>query len=85
MLLTPQEVADKLRMHTNTIYRYLANGALKGKRLAGHTWRIYQGDLDEFIENRLDKCPKGGHHAWGTDGAHSNVFCKKCYYNKSGG
>ena len=26
-------------------------------------------------------CPKGEDHEWGTDGQHSNVFCKKCFCN----
>lgn len=28
------------------------------------------------------ECPKGGDHEWGTDGMHSNVYCKKCFTNK---
>jgi len=24
-------------------------------------------------------CPKGGFHQDGTDGMHSNIFCKKCF------
>jgi len=27
-------------------------------------------------------CPKGGNHVWGTDGQHSNEFCKKCFKTK---
>lgn len=29
-----------------------------------------------------DKCSKGGRHLWGTDGVHTNVFCKKCFIDK---
>lgn len=28
------------------------------------------------------RCPKGGDHDWGTDGQHSNEFCKKCFIDK---
>ena len=28
------------------------------------------------------ECLKGGEHKWGTDGAHSNEFCKKCFVDK---
>ncbi len=28
------------------------------------------------------KCPKGGNHEWGTDGQHSNQYCKKCFLNR---
>ena len=88
MLLTPKEVAERLRVHLNTVYRYLGEDSLKGRLLAGHTWRISERQLNDFLEaglNKLNKCPKGGQHEWGTDGAHSNVFCKKCFVNKSGG
>lgn len=27
-------------------------------------------------------CRKGGAHQWGTDGQHSNEFCKKCFATK---
>jgi hypothetical protein len=27
-------------------------------------------------------CSKGGEHQWGTDGQHSNEFCKKCFTSK---
>lgn len=55
MLLTPKEVAEKLRVHINTVYRYLEEGNLKGHLLAGHTWRISQSDLDLFIEDGMNK------------------------------
>lgn len=29
------------------------------------------------------ECPNGGDHVWGTDGHHSNVFCKKCFVDQS--
>lgn len=31
-----------------------------------------------------NSCSKGGEHQWGTDGAHSNEFCKKCFIDKPG-
>lgn len=47
---------------------------------------IVSSDLDK-ITAALSKftgaeCPKGGYHKWGTDGLHSNEFCKKCFANK---
>jgi len=29
--------------------------------------------------NKVKDCSKGGQHEWGTDGLHSNQFCKKCF------
>jgi excisionase family DNA binding protein len=37
--LTPEEVAEKLRLHINTVYNQLKNGAIKGKKY-GDSWRI---------------------------------------------
>ena len=28
---------------------------------------------------RNNPCPKGGKHQYGTDGMHSNEYCKKCF------
>lgn len=46
-------------------------------------------DGDWFkIKNELirlgewEKCGDGGDHKWGTDGQHSNTFCKKCFINQ---
>lgn len=32
----------------------------------------------EILKVLLSKCD----HVWGTDGAHSNVYCKKCFVDK---
>ena len=34
--------------------------------------------------DEMDECSKGGEPQWGTDGAHLNVFCKKCFIDKPG-
>ena len=42
-------------------------------------WKGYE----TYIKSRnLAGCSKGGDHEWGTDGAHQNVFCKKCFVSK---
>lgn len=49
MLLTPKEVAEKLRLSEQTVLRWLRNGKLKGVK-AGRLWRIREEDLQEFIK-----------------------------------
>ena len=48
-LLTPEEVADQLRVSRPTIYAWLKMGRLKGLR-AGKVWRIRPADLEAFLQ-----------------------------------
>lgn len=59
VLLTPEEVARRLRVTRRTIYAWLKIGRLRGLR-AGKGWRIRSEDLEAFLmppaewEQRLD-------------------------------
>src|SRR5260370_39501552 len=59
-LLTPEEVAARLRVSRRTVYAWLKIGRLRGLR-AGKAWRIRPEDLDAFLlppnawEQRLDE------------------------------
>lgn len=44
-LLTPDEVADRLRVSIRTVYGWLRAGLLPGKKFGG-VWRIDERDLD---------------------------------------
>lgn len=48
-LLTPEEVADHLRVSRPTVYAWLKMGRLRGLR-AGRVWRIRRADLDAFLQ-----------------------------------
>ncbi len=48
-LLTPEEVAKRLKVKKGTIYGWLRDGKLKGTKI-GDLWRIDEKDLQEFIE-----------------------------------
>jgi excisionase family DNA binding protein len=48
-LLTPNQVAEILQMHTLTIYSYIRQGKLDAIRL-GRSYRIAPQDLVRFIE-----------------------------------
>ena len=47
-ILTPQDVADKLKLNVQYVRRLLLGGKLKGFKL-GNDWRILERDLEAFI------------------------------------
>ena len=47
-LLTSQEVCERLKIHLNTLYRYIDEGKLKAIRMEG-LWRIRESDLEAFL------------------------------------
>jgi excisionase family DNA binding protein len=48
-LLTPEEVAERLRVSRPTVYAWLKIGRLQGLR-AGKAWRIRPEDLTAFLQ-----------------------------------
>lgn len=55
--LTPEEVAQKLRLSTATILRFLRHKQLPGIKVGG-TWRVMQSDLEAFIHSLKEKSEK---------------------------
>lgn len=53
-VFTPKQVAEKLQMNLETIYRYLNSGRLKGTKLSPKAWRISQENLDELLRSNHD-------------------------------
>jgi len=53
-MLTPEEVARKLKVSRRTIYLWLRQGRLKGVKV-GDLWRIPESALREFIEGGTEK------------------------------
>ncbi len=49
--MTPQEVANLLKLNVMTVYEYIRNGALKAIKF-GRSYRILSKDFDKFIESR---------------------------------
>ena len=47
-LLTAQEVATKLKVKINTVYRWINTGQLPAVR-AGELWRVYETELEAFL------------------------------------
>jgi excisionase family DNA binding protein len=53
-LLTVQEVAKRLKVDEKTVRRWIIKGDLAAINL-GKGYRIYQSDLDDFIDKRRTK------------------------------
>lgn len=49
-LLTTQEVAERLKVHINTVYNYIDSGKLKAIRMEG-LLRVRTSDLESFLSN----------------------------------
>ncbi|MFA5124747.1 MAG: helix-turn-helix domain-containing protein [Patescibacteria group bacterium] len=50
ILYTTQEVADILKVHQRTIFRYIKSGKIKASKILGREWRIKKEDLDKLIK-----------------------------------
>lgn len=61
-VLTPEEAADYLGVHPQTVYKLLRKGELPGKKI-GQLWRISKQVIVSYLEgnnqskNRLTKTP----------------------------
>jgi excisionase family DNA binding protein len=52
-LYTAPEVAEKLKLHINTVRKYIKEGKLKAfKYTENSRWRITSEDLEKFIQRR---------------------------------
>ncbi len=49
--MTPQEVADLLKLNVITVYEYIRTGALKAIKFR-RSYRILVQDFERFIESR---------------------------------
>jgi excisionase family DNA binding protein len=83
-LLTVNEVAERLKVSTKTVYRAVEAGELRASRI-GRAWRISEPDVVAYVEARvhpgslryftvaLEECEEGGYHVWvpSLPGCHS--------------
>ena len=51
-LLTPNEVAEHLRVSTMTVYRLIKSGDLRAARI-GKSFRISEDDFDAYLAERF--------------------------------
>jgi len=52
-ILTVRQIAEKLQVNTETVYRWLRNSKLTGYR-ANRLWRISEQDLEAFLKRRRE-------------------------------
>jgi len=52
-ILTVRQIAEKLQVNTETVYRWLRNGKLAGYK-ANRLWRIGDLDLNAFLQHRQE-------------------------------
>lgn len=50
---TPQEVAELLKLHYNTIRRMIKQGELPAEKI-GRQWRIRKADLEQFTDPKAN-------------------------------
>ncbi|WP_272999437.1 helix-turn-helix domain-containing protein [Hydrogenibacillus schlegelii] len=67
-LLTPEEVAERLRVTRRSVYEWLRTGRLRGLK-AGTRWRIRPEDLERFLSEEDEDEPtaeelKESYQAW---------------------
>jgi excisionase family DNA binding protein len=48
-LLTTREVAQRLRVHINTLHSLIHSGKLKAIKIEGR-WKVTETDLQEFVD-----------------------------------
>lgn len=66
-LLTTRQVADILQVaKLDTVYRYIASGKLKARKLGGYCkkrhWRIKLEDLEAFVNGNNRQAGAGSQH-----------------------
>jgi excisionase family DNA binding protein len=49
-LLTPEHVAERLRVSRITVVRWLRQGRIPGRKLGEKIWRVRPEDLQAFID-----------------------------------
>ena len=47
--MTPEQVADRLQLAVETVYRWLRSGKLRGSRMSQKAWRVADEDLRSFM------------------------------------
>lgn len=52
--MTPQEVAEHLRVSKMTVYRLLKSGELPSVRI-GRSWRVRESDVHAFLKARFNE------------------------------
>lgn len=55
-LLTPAEVADRLKVSIRHVYDLISSKELKASRLGHKTLRVKESDLDDLLARGAEQC-----------------------------
>jgi len=58
-ILTVRQIAEKLQVNTETVYRWLRDGKLTGYK-ANRLWRVSEQDLGAFLQRRQEPSQNTG-------------------------
>jgi len=58
-ILTVRQIAEKLQVNTETVYRWLRDGKLTGYK-ANRLWRVSEQDLGAFLGRRQEPASTRG-------------------------
>src|SRR5580658_10343232 len=47
--LTPEQVAERLQLAVETVYRWLRSGKLRGSHMSAKAWRVAEHDVRSFM------------------------------------
>lgn len=50
--LTPEQIAEKLQLAVETVYRWLRRGKLRGSRISHKAWRVSERELASFMKRQ---------------------------------
>lgn len=53
-MLTPTEIAKRLKLHPNTVRDYLKSGTIIGMKF-GKVWRIEEFELERFLRDHKNR------------------------------
>ncbi len=51
-LMTAQEVADWIRVHVKTVYRWIQSGELEAVRFGTRTYRVRESVFKQFLKQK---------------------------------
>jgi len=53
--MTPEQVAEKLQLAVETVYRWLRSGKLRGSRMSPKAWRVADRDVRSFMTQNVSE------------------------------
>ncbi len=59
-MLTLKEVTERLKLHPNTLRRYIRQGKLRAVKF-GRVWRVEEKDLENFIQAKKQRLKNESH------------------------